>query len=499
MGFYLGKNFSTLTSQFRLKVITLRFNLLIINIFLLLSIILPGNTQANNAPDVWDVMRGEFNISHEVTRPEVQEQIRWLAAHPSYLNKVSRQSEPYIYHIVREIKKRGLPGELALVPMIESAYDPFAYSGAGAAGLWQLMPGTGVELGLKQDWWYDGRRSIGPSTDAALNYLIYLNKFFNGDWSLTFAAYDAGEGTIAKAIKSSTRPGRGAYFWNLAVPAETKIYVPRLLALAEVIKNPGRYRINLPNIPYLPYFEEVNIGSQIDLNHAAKMAGISYKELIKLNPGYNRWTTAPYKPFKLLIPTEKVERFNLNLSNVPEEKRVSWTKHFVRQGDSLNSIAVRYHTTANLIKQLNQLTSNQVKPNQEILIPSSQNAPVVAKIATPQPEKSLTRTLIQARNHRMIHIVQPTDTFSRIQNTYGVSLKEIQTWNKLPASARLRTGQQLVIWKRVKQPIQYYVKRGDNLNSIARLYKTRVNSIITLNPSLQKNRSLHVGQKILVG
>lgn len=478
----------------------MRFNLLIINIFLFFCILTSNTTYAYNSqftPDVWEVLRSEFTLSHEVTRPEVQEQIRWLVAHPSYLHKVSRQSEPYIYHIVREIKKRGLPGELALVPMIESAYDPFAYSGAGAAGLWQLMPGTGSELGLKQDWWYDGRRSIGPSTDAALNYLVYLKNFFNGNWPLAFAAYDSGEGTIARAIKSTSKPGRPVYFWNLPVPRETKVYVPRLLALAEVIKNSKHYKVNLPNIPYLPYFEEVNIGSQIDLNHAAKMAGISYKELIKLNPGYNRWTTAPYKPFKLLIPAEKVERFNLNLSNVPEDKRVSWTKHYVKQGDSLNSIAVRYHTTANLIKQLNQLTGNQVKLNQALLIPSSKNAPIVAKIS--KPEKRFVLPLTQARNHRMIHIVQGTDTFQRIQSTYGVSLKEIQTWNKLPLNTRLRTGQQLVIWKKVSQPVHYVVKQGDNLNSIARTYRTRVNSILALNPVLQKNRTLHSGQKILVG
>ncbi|TAL61791.1 MAG: lytic transglycosylase, partial [Legionella sp.] len=236
------------------------------------------NLSAHAAQDVWDVLRSEFNMGHEVNRPEVQEQIRWLVAHPSYLQKVCRQSEPYIYHIVHEIKKRKLPGELALVPMIESAYDPFAYSGVGAAGIWQLMPRTGSDLGLKQDWWYDARRSIGPSTDAALNYLLYLNKFFDGNWILAIAAYDSGEGTMARAIKSAGR--RGNYFWNLPIPRETKVYVPRFLALAELIKNPQRYRIELPSIPYLPYFQEVNIGSQIDLNHAAKMAGISYKELI---------------------------------------------------------------------------------------------------------------------------------------------------------------------------------------------------------------------------
>lgn len=450
------------------------------------------------AADVWDVLRREFKMTHEVSRPEVQEQIRWIVAHPSYLQKVCRQSEPYIFHILGEIKKRDLPGELALLPMIESAYDPFAYSGAGAAGLWQLMPGTGSDLGLKQDWWFDGRRSIGPSTDAALNYLLYLNKFFNGNWVLAIAAYDSGEGTIARAVKSqNTR--RASNFWNLPIPRETKAYVPRFLALAEIIKNPGRYRVELPYIPYLPYFQEVNIGSQIDLNHAAKMAGISYKELIKLNPGFNRWTTAPYKPFRLLIPTENVKRFNLNLANVPEEKRVSWAKHVVKRGDNLNNIANRYHTTAHLIKQLNQMNTNQVKPNQTILIPSTKNVTVVAKRPVADVKAPLEKNIVGTRNHRIIHIVQNTDSLQKIQNTYGVSAQQIRSWNNLNANNPLRRGQQLVIWRRLKQPVSYTVKSGDSLSVIAKNHQTKINTILALNPGLKKQQALRLGQRLLVG
>jgi membrane-bound lytic murein transglycosylase D len=486
----------------------LRFNLFIIKKFLYGILIFCGISSTSiihATPDVWNVLRSEFALNHDTSRAEVQEQIRWLVAHPSYLNKVCRQSEPYIYHILGEIKKRKLPGELALLPMIESAYDPFAYSGVGAAGLWQLMPRTGSDLGLKQDWWFDGRRSIRPSTDAALNYLVHLNKFFKGNWILSIAAYDAGEGTISRSMKASQRQE----FWEIPVPRETQIYVPRLLALAEIIKNPQRYKLSLPEIPYLPYFEEVNIGSQIDLSHAAKMAGISYKELIKLNPGYNRWTTAPYKPFKLLIPTEKVHQFNLNLANVPEEKRVSWTKHQVKQGDNLDNIATRYHTTVNLIKQLNQLTTNKVKPNQSILIPNTKNAPVVIakkEIAiaktTPFGGSSTSTTkhhLLAVRNHRVIHIIQGTDSYMKLERLYGVTAQEIQTWNKLAKNQHLSTGQQLVIWKRVKQPRPYVVQRGDSLSIIAKRNQTHVNQLLSLNPSLNRNTPLRPGQKIFVG
>lgn len=456
------------------------------------------STIANATPDVWEVLRSEFTLNHETSRAEVQEQIRWLIAHPSYIQKVCHQSEPYIYHILGEIRRRKLPGELALLPMLESAYDPFAYSGAGAAGLWQLMPRTGSDLGLKQDWWFDGRRSIRPSTDAALNYLLYLNKFFNGSWILAIAAYDSGEGTIARAIKATQPQASTVNFWELPVPRETQIYVPRLLALAEVFKNPHRYKITLPEIPYLPYFEEVNIGSQIDLNHAAKMAGITYKELIKLNPGFNRWTTAPYKPFKLLIPTEKVHQFNLNLANFPENKRVSWETHKVKAGENLDNIAIRYHTTVNLIKQLNQLATHRIKPNQSLLIPSTKNTPVIPKkeLAATMP---LEHQIAAARNHRIIHIVQDHDTYQKLVSTYGVRAYDIQTWNKLASNQPLQKGQQLIIWKRVNQPIQYTVKRGDSLSSIAQNHRTKIEQIIALNPGLKRNIPLHLGQKLFVG
>ena len=450
------------------------------------------HTIAHAAADVWDVLRSEFKVSHEVTRAEVQEQIRWLVAHPSYVQKVCRQSEPYIYHILGEVKKRNLPGELALIPMIESAYDPFAYSGVGAAGLWQLMPRTGSDLGLKQDWWFDGRRSIRPSTNAALNYLVRLNKFFNGNWILAVAAYDSGEGTVARAIKNA----QADYFWNLPLPQETKIYVPRLLALAEIIKNPSHYKVELPKIPYLPYFEEVNIGSQIDLNHAAKLAGISYKELIKLNPGYNRWTTAPYKPFNLLIPKKKVERFNFNLANVPEEKRVSWTKYQVKPGENLQQIANRYQTTVNLIKQLNQLKTNDVKSNQSILIPNSKNTTIVT---TPKSNPQTPHILAAPQNRRIIHIVQTNEAYKQIEQRYGVTGKEIQIWNKLPPSKPLTKGQQLVIWKKVKPPIHYLVKSGDSLSLIASRNQTKVDQLIYLNPGVKRGKPLRVGQKIWVG
>lgn len=447
---------------------------------------------AGYAPNVWDVLREQLVLNHEVNHPEVQAQLRWLMAHPGYLQKLT-QSEPYIYHIVTEVRKRGLPGELALLPMQESAYNPFAYSVVGAAGLWQLMPGTGDHLGLKQDWWYDGRRSIPSSTNAALNYLTHLYKYFNGDWLLAIAAYDAGEGTISRAVKNSGL-NRRVSFWQLSVPNETRAYVPRLLALAEIIKYPDRYRVTLPPIAHVPYFQEVDVGSQIDLNHAAKLAGISYTDLIRLNPGFNRWATAPNQPFKLLIPADKVASFTRNLVHVPQDKRVSWQTHQVRSGESLDNIAQHYFTTAKLIRELNQLKSDKLIIGQSILIPSSKNAPQVVRQT---PVKIIDRP-ITYQTYKVIHIVQIGENLEALTKKYNISLDKIRLWNPTLAEKDPISGDQLIIWRNKITPGIYTIQAGDNLGIIAKKYNTTVGVLQKLNPALTKGL-LKPGQQLIIG
>lgn len=477
----------------------MKFKSIIINyLFIIFSSLslLAQDANANPQSSIWDVLRQQFTINHELHRPEVQKQIRWLVAHPTYIQKLAK-AEPYIYHIVSEIKKRRLPGEIALIPMIESTFDPFAYSGAGAAGLWQLMPETGRDLGIKRDWWCDGRRSIGPSTDAALNYLSRLHKFFNGNWIMAFAAYDSGEGTMARAIKKTNRPQK-ALFWTLAIPQETKNYIPKLLALAEVIQHPERYHLRLPHIPNQPYFKEVNIGSQIDLDHAAKLAGIPYQDLIKLNAGFNRWATAPYRPYKLLIPTSQVNDFTRKLAHLPEEKRVSWTRHQVSNGENLILIAKKYNTTVNLIKELNQIKSNTLKQGQYILIPSSKNTfkpltPPQSSVSEPKP-----RQTNQRQKHKIVHIVQKNDTYALLEKKYGVSENEIRHWNMLSPKMPIKQGQQLLIWKTSAPSGRYIIQKGDSLSLIAKRHQTKLKTLLKLNPHL-KDKILKPGQNVILG
>lgn len=450
----------------------------------------------SRASNVWDVLRSQFQMNHQTSQPEVQKQIRWLSSHPHYVTKLAQQSQPYIYHIVSELKQKRLPGELALVPMIESAYDPFAYSGAGAAGLWQLMPGTGSGLGLKQDWWYDGRRSIRLSTKAALQYLTYLHKFFNGNWILAIAAYDSGEGTIRRAIRKSNQNKNRVYFWSLNIPRETQAYIPRLMALAEIIKYHKYYNVKLPDIPYQPYFTEVDIGHQIELNKAAKLADMPYRELVKLNPGYNRWTTSPDGPHKLLIPNDKVETFKENLAKIPKEELVNWIKHTIRKGETLSTIAQAHSTTIVLLKELNKLKSTTVKVGQELMIPALQS--YQSTKARKKPINLYDRST-PSPQYKVIHIVQPGDSMEILEQRYQVQPGQIRYWNQIKGNQPLHPGDQLILWKKGSDSknltSRYTIKSGDNLGKIARIFNTTVQNLKNANPNI-KPEKIRIGQTI---
>ena len=269
---------------------------------------------------VWGRMRENFKIARKqdnAQHQQIQKHIKKFTRQEKNLAKVSLQASPYLYYIVEQLEKRNMPGELALLPMIESNFQPGAISHRGAAGLWQFIPSTGRIYGLKQDAWYDGRRDIKASTDAALNYLSFLHKEFDNNWMLALAAYNAGEGAVHRAIKRNKRAGKPITFWDLQLPKETREYVPKFLALAQVIANPEGHDISLPAIDNKPYFSFVNPGIAIHFNQAAKLADIDLSELKRLNPGYRQSTThpKPQGPKGLLLPIANAQKFEYNLAN----------------------------------------------------------------------------------------------------------------------------------------------------------------------------------------
>lgn len=333
-----------------------------------------GISQNPTAPvngGFWDELRSNFKLPSYADNPEVQAQIQSYVKNPKEFNKIITRAAPYMYFIMQQTHQLNLPAELVLLPIMESSYDPAANSNKGAAGLWQLMHITASGYGLKQDFWYDGRRDISASTNAALTYLNFLQShYFNGDWLLTLAAYNAGQGTIKKSIHANNSAGKTTDYWSLKLPSETKTYVPRLLALAAIINHPERYSIQLPAVMNKPYLKLVNVGAQVDLAQTAHLAGMDLNQLKQLNPGYTRTVTSPNSPNQLLFPVEKIATLKENLATSSGLTTTTWGKYTVQHSDSLASIAKRCNTTVTLLKDTNQLTKTKAPVGAVIMIPT---------------------------------------------------------------------------------------------------------------------------------
>lgn len=332
--------------------------------------------------NLWDEISYNFSLPHYENTAEVQKYIQWYMKHKNYFYSVAARSQSYLYYIYQQVRQRHLPTELVLIPMIESAYDPMAQSGPGAAGLWQIMPKTGHVYGLKRDWYYDGRLDIMASTDAALTHLNYLSKFFNHNWVLAIAAYNSGEGTVKKAIKCNTHAGKRATFWMLNLPKQTRDYVPKLMAIAVIISHPEKYPMKLPPIKNSPYLTTVKFTGTINLKKAASLANLPVTALTHLNPGYSHWTTDPNGPKALVLPVTHAASFkwnyarqsllssktqtpsSLNVATLNQKDNDGDTAHIfnyrVRSGDNLWKIANTHHITIANIREWNQFSAEKI-------------------------------------------------------------------------------------------------------------------------------------------
>ncbi len=329
-----------------------------------------------NGHNLWPAISRELTLEEQYNENSyVKKQILWFRKQQDYLIELTRNSKPYIYYVLEQTRKRGMPAIIALLPMIESNYSPFQNSRRGAVGLWQFMPGTASGFGLVINWWYDGRRDVVASTNAALNYLQYLHDYFHS-WLLAIAAYDAGEGTVISAIHYNKRHHRATDFWALPLPYETKVYVPKLLALANIIKNHNQYGLHLVPVENRPFFTTVTLQKQVNLSHLAKMADASPKTMKHLNPGFRRETTAPNRTYHILVPVAKADTLAAHLADL--HARPTHTTnysqgeyHRVRSGDSLSLLASRYHTSIREIRNLNKLKSNIIVIGENLLVPEA--------------------------------------------------------------------------------------------------------------------------------
>ena len=456
---------------------------------------------------IWPRVRAGFQLPADVEHKSLQNELDWFARHPDYMQRVMGRADPFLYYILEEAEKRNLPTELVLLPIVESAYQPFAYSHGRAAGIWQFIPSTGRMYGLKQNWWYDGRRDIHASTQAALDYMVSLNKQFKGDWMLALAAYNSGSGTVRRAIKKNKKLNLPTDFWNLKLPKETQAYVPKLLALKEVIKNPQNYSVTLRCIPDEPGFKQVKITSQIDLALAAELADIDLSTLYNYNSGFNRWATDPDGPHTLLLPPASAEIFEANYAALPADKHLRWSRHKIKSGETLSHIAVKYNTSVKHLRSVNSISGNSIREGKYLLIPLSSKNKSSYALSSSQRLKSTQNKKRGGSSTRVNHIVQNGESFWEIAKKYNVNMHKLAKWNGMAIKDPLRKEQKLVVWTKGKnttakninpnstvRSIHYTVRNGDSLSRIASKYHVSVNDLHRWNTI--KGKYLKPGQRL---
>ena len=465
-------------------------------------------TPAPTGPaDLLDVLRAEFALSYEQNR-RIEVQRDWYVRHPDYLNRVFTRSQRYMPHIRAELERRGLPVELALLPIVESAYDPFAYSHGRAAGLWQMIPGTARRFGIKQNWWYDGRRDIVDSTRAALDYLDYLHGLNDGDWLNAIASYNSGEGNVLRAVRRNKNAGRPTDFWNLSVPKETSAYVPKLLALVDIVKDPAKYNLSLPVVPDEVQFAVSDIESQLDLALAAELAGVDVDTVYAYNPGYNRWSTDPAGPHSLLMPIDVSADFEKALAAVPASERVRWKRHKIGNGETISEIAEQYHTTPASIRTANNLRGNTIRAGHHLMIPVS-TRPLAAY--SQSADARLERTQNRKRSgNKFEHIVKSGESFWTISRRYKVTTRQLSAWNGMAPGDTLTIGKKLVVWSHADlgprtsptsslgnttRKLSYTVRNGDSLYLIAKKFRISINELARWN-NIDKDKILRPGQRL---
>ncbi|MEO6079236.1 MAG: LysM peptidoglycan-binding domain-containing protein [Steroidobacteraceae bacterium] len=423
----------------------------------------------------------------EIRNSRIDTEADWFARNPEYIERVFSRAAPYLQYIVSQVEARGLPLELALLPIIESAFQPYAYSSARATGLWQFMSATGGRFGLKQDWWYDGRRDVVAATQAALDYLEFLRDMFDGNWLHAIAAYNCGEGNVAKQIRRNQAARKPTDFWNLKLPKETQGYVPRLLAMSKIVAKPDIYGLSIEGMPDEPFFRRVETGGQISIEVAAELAGITTEEMYDLNPAHHRWATDPTGPHFLLVPMDASEAFSTNLLLLTPDQRMRVERYTVRSGDTVASIAQRFGTTAQHLRELNELgTANTVQLGAELRVPSA--------VASLPPQVLQAAARVDGRNRARsvsaVHVVRRGDSLWSIAKRYNMDVISLARLNRIAPADTLRAGQKLKLHGETPgssgqavassgdgRRVTYVVRSGDTLSAIARTLRVSVGNL----------------------
>lgn len=468
-----------------------------------------------SSDDLWQRIKNGYAMPNSTSGLTAKHE-NWYSSRPDYMKRMVERSQKYLFHIVEEVEKRGMPTEIALLPMIESAYNPQAYSTSRASGIWQFVPATGKYFGLKQNWWVDNRRNITFATDAALTYLQKLHAMF-GAWDLALAAYNAGEGTVGRAIERNRKLGLPTNYESLNLPPETRNYVPKLQAVKNLMTNPGNYGLNIQTIANTPYFAKVTAPAQIDSRLAARLAEISDNEFLALNPSYNRPVIGNEgEKYELLLPILSAQTFRTNLANY-DKPLVSWRTYFAKRGEHIDKIASKFGIQVSQLRNVNNLPAQKkIKTASTILVPNGNRTDFNKTSATSLTPAELNNDLSFKQNVGNIEMASTQDTVSEPTNNhqddkpvtqrkvthkvkkgeglqsiakrYGVSVKQIMATNSLKTH-RVKAGQLLAISTEVAEKTTeatsnhsentskkqtYIVKRGDTLHSIAEKFDVAI-------------------------
>ena len=463
---------------------------------------------------LWARIRQGFQLRN-LSGPLVEANTRWYQERPQYVSRMLDRARRYLYHVVQEVQKRGMPTEIALLPMVESAFNPQAYSNAHAAGLWQFIPSTARLYGLKENPWYDGRRDVIAGTDAALNYLQKLFLDF-GSWDLALAAYNCGEGCVARAMQQNAARGLPTNYQNLPLPAETKNYVPKLMAMKQLIEDPQAFGVDLAPLPDSPYFTEISLDTgNIDVNTAARLAGMSTKEFLDLNPAFPRKLIHAHHQVTVLVPVDKANEFQSNLEQGDWDR---WEPYQVRRGESLYAVARKFGVDARRLAEHNvlRLYRGRFRVAQTILVPVKADNSGTSLADNRVAWEAVAQTLEHrggagARAPAVYwHTVRRGEDLIGLAHRNGVSVAQIKLWNHL-RSNELRVGQRLVFYRgggvrrsayaparAYRHPLlrHYTVRRGDTLSGIAQRFDVSLADLRTWNHL--GGSEVRIGQRLVV-
>jgi membrane-bound lytic murein transglycosylase D len=464
----------------------------------------PSNTKTYT--DLWARMRAGFRLTELEDQDAVTSRLQAYTGNQRYFDLVTERAAPFLYWIVEEIDRRQLPQELALVPIVESTFNPNAYSRQHAVGLWQFVGATGRSFGLQQDWWYDARREPQAATIAALDYLELLYTQFDNNWMLALAAYNTGDGNLRRALRRSGQSAATVDFWSLPLARETHSHVAKILALAKLISANKTFGIELPAIANAPALLPVNIDAQIDIAQAAKLAQIDYAELRALNPGYLQWATHPDHPQSLLLPAKNAAALRAGLASLDRRQLVTWDRYQIEAGDTLGGIARKLGTRVDVLQTVNQIRGSQIIAGRSLLIPRNSSATdTFSAVSLPTPAASRRLPVTVPASHK----VRRGDNLWSIARRYDLKSREIASWNQIDLNSILSLGQVLDLGfanadtdgsmdKLLSSNTEtYLVRSGDSMAKIAARFDTKLEDLLLWN-SITPTDLIYPGQQIRV-